>query len=101
MNSRMIYTFQGLTNDGKYYISAILPEGAAFLPEDFDWNNPNAGLPEGGIPFPAEDSNNLASEVKVYKVAIQAKLDQTPDGDFTIPLSALDAMIQSLEVQLP
>ncbi len=101
MNSRMIYTFQGLTSDGKYYISAVLPEGADFLPDDFDWNNPNAGLPEGGIPFPGQVSDNLPSEVKVYKEALQIKIDQTPDGDFSIPLSSLDAMIESLEVREP
>ncbi len=109
-NSRMIYTFQGITSDGKYYVSAILPEGAAFLPDDFDGNNPNAGLPEGGIVFPfptssgeASDSDlgDFTSQVKNYHEAILNKIEQTPDEDYTIPLSTLDAMIQSLEVQAP
>ncbi len=101
MNSRLIYTFQGVTSDGKYYVSAILPEGAAFLPDNFDYNNQNAGLPEGAIAFPSLDSADFATEIKAYRDAITTKIDQTPDRDFSIPLTALDEMVQSLVLQAP
>jgi len=35
-NTNVIYTFQGITNDGKYYISAIFPISNPILPDDGD-----------------------------------------------------------------
>ncbi len=100
LNKQMFYTFQGLTSDGKYYIGAVLPVGAPFLQEDFDFNNPNAyPLPEGGIAFPSLDSNDLGAEVQAYTEKVIQKLDQTPGAQFSIPLSTLDAMMQSLDLQ--
>ena len=47
-NNSLFYTFQGLTNDGAYYVAAILPINAAFLSAD---GNPDTPLPADGVPF--------------------------------------------------
>ena len=47
-NNSMFYTFQGLTSDGLYYLSAVLPANAAFLSAD---GSPDTLLPADGVPF--------------------------------------------------
>ena len=47
-NHELIYYFHGISNDGSYYVQAILPVQAPFLAPD---ENPNSPLPRNGIPF--------------------------------------------------
>jgi hypothetical protein len=47
-NESLFYTFQGMTNDGAYYVAAVLPIQAAFLPAN---GNPDTPLPADGVPF--------------------------------------------------
>ncbi|MGQ9681073.1 MAG: hypothetical protein ACUVX9_00900 [Anaerolineae bacterium] len=94
-NRTVFYTYQGLTADGAYWVSAILPVNAGFLPAD------DAGAsepPAGGVPFPAELS---AEQVKAYYQAVADKMDAAPTAEFTPSLEALDAMMQSLRVTAP
>jgi hypothetical protein len=83
-NKEIIYTFQGLSNDGKYYISAVFPVNHSELPLD--------------------DQVFTQSEVEVknfpaYLQETADWLDQQPSDAFTPDLSILDALIQSLEVK--
>ncbi len=87
-NKELIYYFHGLTDDGTYYVEAVLPVQAAFLAPD---ENPASPLPANGIPF---SMDNLDS----YFQQIADKLNATPPDDFTPSLSALDALIQSIHV---
>ena len=94
-NKTVFYTYQGLTADGAYWVSAILPVNATFLPAD------DAGAsepPAGGVPFPAEPD---PEQVKAYYQAVADKMNATPAADFTPSLEALDAMMQSLQVTAP
>ena len=94
-NKELFYTYQGLTSDGAYWVSAILPVNAAFLAADLK----SAGNPPAdGIPFPA---NPDGAQVKAYYQAVTDKLNATPAGGFTPGLAALDAMMQSLRVAAP
>jgi hypothetical protein len=93
-NTEMFYTFQGLTTDGKYYVSAILPANAAFLSEN---GNPDSPVPPEGVPF---DWNNLDS-MPAYVQALKQRLEATEPNGFNPPLPALDALIQSINVISP
>lgn len=93
-NDATFYHFEGLTSDGKYYVVAVLPVQAPFLQNTDD---PNAGAPVGGIPFP-NNSLGTPSVYQDYLAAVAAKLDATPPDQFSPPLAALDAMMQSLKV---
>ena len=93
-NHELIYTFQGLTQDGRYYISAILPVNTGFLSVD---GNPQTPLPSDGIPF---DWNHL-DQMPVYLNAVKQRLESTPPEAFGPSLTALDALIQSMRVDLP
>jgi hypothetical protein len=83
-NQELIYTFQGLTGDGKYYIAAILPVTHPKLADDPRVNDLLTGV---------------GSEYQNYISKTASLLDQEPGNSFTPDLSELDALIGSLEVK--
>jgi hypothetical protein len=82
-NLGLIYTFQGLTSDGKCYIAAVLPVTHPELPAT---EQVNAQLVE-------------SNEYPAYLTKTVTWLDQQPNGSFTPDLTKLDALIQSIEVK--
>lgn len=87
-NKDLFYYYQGLTDDGEYYIQAILPINAPFLTADGD---PNAALPADGIPFNQDDFSG-------YLDAVAQRLNSADTFSFTPYLEHLDAMIESIHV---
>jgi hypothetical protein len=83
-NYELIYTFQGLTSDGKYYIAAVLPVTDPQLPNDATVN---------------EQLTGTGTDYQNYISKTVALLNQEPAGSFTPDLSKLDALIRSLEVK--
>ena len=88
-NYSLFYTFQGLTGDGAYYVSAILPINAAFLSAD---GEPDTALPPDGVPF---DWNNFEN-VPAHFELVKQKLNVTDPNAFMPSLTALDALMQSV-----
>ena len=84
-NNELIYTYQGLTSDGKYYVAAVLPVNHPDLPADgtVTGNEP----PEFTSDFPAYIANTANF------LNLQAANTFTPD------LTQLDAMMSSLEIK--
>ena len=76
------YTFQGLTNGGECYISAIFPAS-------------NPALPAEGAPPPGETE----PEIIAYYDAIVPQLNAMSDASFVPSFTVLDALIASLEIQ--
>ncbi len=87
-NSGLFYYFQGLSEDGNYYISAIFPTSAPFLVANDD---PTSPLPVDGIPF---DFDNFDALPK-YLNAMNQKLDSSSLDDFTPSLKILDSFVES------
>ncbi len=92
-NHDLIYHFEGLTSDGKYYIVAVLPINASFLAIDSD---PNAAIPPNGVPFPGAATD--AATFSNYYQAVASKFSATPPDALQPTLTALDALIQSLQI---
>ena len=90
-NYELFYYFHGLTKDGKYYVSAILPVNVSFLPANSYSNEPT---PPNGVPF---DGTNSGTYLQ-YMPAITQKLNSARPEDFNPPLTTLDALIQSIAV---
>ena len=90
-NYELFYQFQGFSDDGEYYIIAILPVTVPVLAESSD---PGAILPPGGIPYP--DITNADAGVQDYYISITNLLNATFPDAFTPTLSQLDALIQSM-----
>lgn len=92
-NRELFYHFEGLTSDNKYYVIAILPITAPILPED---EKPEATIPAGGVPFPAnaEPSQN-------YYISVTEKLNSLAPDAYVPSLNTLDSLIQSMLVTNP
>jgi hypothetical protein len=86
-NHDMFYTFQGLTGNGLYWISAIFPISNAVLPENGD-NPPN------GQSF--EDFSNNYQD---YLAEIVPQLNSQTADSFTPSLTALDTLVASILIQ--
>ena len=83
-NNELIYTFQGLTSDGKYYIAAILPVTTPELPADSKLSDEQA---------------KALNDYPAYRSGMIALLNQQPAGSFTPNLNQLDTVIRSMEVK--
>ena len=83
-NYELIYTFQGLTSDGKYYIAAVLPVTHPELP--------------AGSEVSEQQANEL-SDFPDYLSRTVTLLNQQPADSFTPDLNELDALIRSIEVK--
>jgi hypothetical protein len=75
-----IYTYQGMTNDGKYYVAAHFP---AFLATP-----PNLSIPQPGT---QKDLDN-------YYVQLRRIVDQTNNAGFLPNLDSLDSIMTSLMI---
>ena len=92
-NHDLFYHFQGLTQDNKYYVVAILPVGAPILASD---SQPTASIPAGGVPLPASGTPDDA-----YYASITQNMNGLSPESYTPSLNTLDALIQSLLVTNP
>ena len=92
-NRELFYHFEGLTSDNKYYVIAILPITAPFLQED---EKPEATVPEGGVPFPAN-----AEPSQTYYISVTEKLNSLAPDAYTPSLNTLDTLIESILVTNP
>ena len=84
-NYDLIYTYQGLTRDGKYYVAAVLPVNHPSLPAD--------EIVTGKEP-PEFMSNHSA-----YLANVAKDLHAQAANTFTPDLTQLDAMMSSLEIK--
>lgn len=91
-NQDLFYHFQGFSNDGEYYIIAILPITMPMLAETSDGGAP---VPAAGIPYTyfAEGGN---FDAESYYAAVTDLLNGTAPDAFSPTLSQLDALIQSM-----
>ena len=92
-NHELIYHFQGFTDDGEYYVVAILPITAPVLAEASD---PGSPLPPGGVPYPFMADPN--ADMQSYYSSVTDLLNGTPPEAFTPTINQLDLMIQSMQI---
>jgi hypothetical protein len=90
-NQELFYTFQGLTNDGNYYISLTLPIHSPLLPAD---DNPNSPVPSGGVAF---DQNDFSKFTKYLSDVTNLLNSASPDS-FSPPLPTMDKLVKSISV---
>lgn len=93
-NQDLFYHFQGFTNDGEYYIIAVLP---ITVPVVADTSDAGAPLPPAGVPYPyyAEGPN---ADMQTYYASITDLLNATPSDAFSPTISKLDALVQSITI---
>jgi hypothetical protein len=86
-NSRLFYTFQGLTDDGAWYISAVLPVNHAALEGD------------DGLARMQEDYTKFQTNYPAYVDYVEKQLNAEQPDTFTPNLPSLDAIIKSMVVE--
>lgn len=84
-NYELFYTFQGLTNDEKYYVAAIFPVNHPNMPADDKINGSE----------PVEFYDDFQTYVKNVASALNIKSDKS----FTPELTQLEVLISSLEIK--
>lgn len=92
-NDELFYQFQGLTNDGAYYIIAIMPITA---PDIADANDSAISQTLKGIAYP--DMADPNADWKGYYNAAVELLNTTSPDAFTPEVNILDMLIQSFEI---
>lgn len=84
-NYELIYTYQGLTGDGNYYVAVVLPVNHPSLPADAAVTGNE----------PPEFTNDFPTYLKNVRVSLNPQAANT----FTPDLTQLDAMMSSLEIK--
>ena len=87
-NQDMFYAFQGLTDDGIYLISAVLPVS-------------HPSLPDVGESFIGDEYDAFIDTYEAYLIDVESQLDlETPESYFP-KLTALDDMLETIRVEAP
>jgi hypothetical protein len=81
-NSGLFYTFQGITDDGQYYISASFPVSTSVLPE-----------------APTVEATEEAFDSEANRTEVIALLNPLAEEEFVPDLTLLDNLIQSMVVE--
>lgn len=84
-NHELIYTYQGLTSDGNYYVAAVLPVNHPSLPADET--------------VTGNEPSEFTSDFPTYLANVVSSLNPQAANTFTPDLTQLDAMMSSLEVK--
>ena len=93
-NDRLVYQFDGITNNGRYYVTAQLPVNVPFLPDSIDLSSSEfVSPPSGAVPYP--DFNDTNSIIE-YDNTLRAQFREAAANTFTPSLEDLNAFIQSL-----
>jgi hypothetical protein len=82
-NNELFYAFQGLTSDGRYVVSVVLPVTNPDLPATTEVSVKQA---DGLVDYPG------------YISKLVVLMNQKPGSSFTPDLAKLDAMMESLQV---
>jgi hypothetical protein len=85
-NHELFYTYQGLSADGKDWISAILPTSMASLPAD------------GNTPPNGQSAEQFSNGFNSYLADMTTQLNAQAPGAFAPTLAQLDMLISSLNV---
>ena len=93
-NDRLFYRYEGLTDDGKFYVTAEMPIRVAFLPEDEGANKVDGYTWEELV---TDTGTNSERPVK-YLADVTERLERLRDKDFTPALHQFEALVRSIKV---
>ena len=85
-NQEMFYGYQGVTQDGTYLVSAVLPAAHPLLPED-------------GQSYIGDDYDGFIAGYEAYIATITEMLNNADPSTFTPELMVLDALMESVRIE--
>ncbi|MCB0212402.1 MAG: WG repeat-containing protein [Anaerolineae bacterium] len=87
INETVFYTFQGLTNDGQFYVALYYPVSTAALPDSFDETEA------------ADDYDAFLENFETYLQETHDSLNGLDPADFSPDLTDLDSLVKSLVIK--
>jgi len=96
-NQNLSYEFEGLTNDGRYYVTAEFPVAAPFLAYDRDKANYDVSIKESSC-YECPEHARFMREYRAYARSIGLKLERLPAEKFQPNLKLFDELITSIEI---
>jgi len=93
-NQHLTYEFRGLTDDGRYYVSATFPAGAPAAAATRD------AASHDGYTLPREVGGARARRgYAAYVGRVRRRLERLPPGQFAPSLRLYDELLSSLEIR--
>lgn len=93
-NQGLVYTFQGVTDDGLYYVSATFPINASILPEKWDSKSSDGyRLPSY---FYGENYESNRQQYEKYLTHVTSQLNELTSDKFEPRLDLFDELTSSL-----
>jgi hypothetical protein len=96
-NQSISYEFQGLTDDGQFYVTAEFPVAAPFLADDRDAATYD-GFKDPGC-FNCKARAIFVRRYRAYAEGVGRRLDQLQPENFQPSLRLYDELINSLEIK--
>ena len=95
-NRNLLYRFEGLTADGKFYVTAEMPVSVGFLPD-----NPSEfeGYTEKDLTDLMANSNGATAKHEAYIKSIATRLEKLNSNDYSPALEKFEAVISSLSIK--
>jgi hypothetical protein len=88
------YEFRGLTDDGRYYVSATFPVGAPVLAP-----TPDAATHEGYALLLHRGGRREQQQYAAYVERVRRKLERLPSEQFTPSLRLYEELLSSIEIR--
>ncbi|PYT00100.1 MAG: hypothetical protein DMF63_09020 [Acidobacteria bacterium] len=95
-NRNLVYRYEGITADGKFYVTAETPVSVAFLPDEM----PTAFEGYTYENLFEENSNSKDTEARIekYRNSITTRLEKLNSSDYSPSLEKFEEIISSLRI---
>lgn len=102
-NNGLIYEYQGLTQDGGYFVSIRYPVSVPFLMELDGFALPPANLNPQAIAIPEwpSDFEQQRQVIEAYNAEAFVRFEQMQDSDASPDITLLDKLAKSIQVGTP
>lgn len=94
-NRQLRYVFEGLSNDGKYYVLGEMPISVAFLPEDSSDEYEGYKIPSGKD----FDAETVFEQIADANKKVANRLETLPQNEFNPNPKYFEEIISSLKVK--
>ena len=96
-NQSISYEFQGMTDDGKFYVTAEFPVNTRLLAYDRDKANYGGTVKEAKC-YDCPDHRRFVREYQAYAKRMEAQLQRLSPEKFQPSLMSFDELIKSIKI---
>jgi hypothetical protein len=100
-NQGLTYTFQGLTDDGDYYVSATFPVTAPILPHGYEAESTESYTLVPPRASRGREYDSFENDYRTYLTKLTLELEELSADKYQPNLTILEDVIRSLNVERP